>query len=113
MVCWEACAGPACPAEPQSQGKVPLGKRAGWGQGRALCSQAELSPQSCQAARDGRAQRGKAILYVMALSPQAKEKLQDTIDKYLREKIVLAAEAISRSAFEKINDNDVILVYGW
>uniref|UniRef100_A0A8D0KVH1 Translation initiation factor eIF2B subunit delta n=1 Tax=Strix occidentalis caurina TaxID=311401 RepID=A0A8D0KVH1_STROC len=31
---------------------------------------------------------------------------------YLREKILLAAEAISRSAFEKINDNDVILVYG-
>ncbi|KFZ50694.1 Translation initiation factor eIF-2B subunit delta, partial [Antrostomus carolinensis] len=44
---------------------------------------------------------------------EAKEKLQDTIDKYLREKILLAAEAISRSAFEKINDNDVILVYGW
>ncbi|NXY25545.1 EI2BD factor, partial [Atrichornis clamosus] len=43
---------------------------------------------------------------------EAKEKLQDTIDKYLREKIVLAAEAISRSAFEKINDHDVILVYG-
>ncbi|NXW51703.1 EI2BD factor, partial [Nyctiprogne leucopyga] len=43
---------------------------------------------------------------------EAKEKLQDTIDKYLREKILLAAEAISRSAFEKINDNDVILVYG-
>ncbi|NXT03190.1 EI2BD factor, partial [Jacana jacana] len=43
---------------------------------------------------------------------EAKEKMQDTIDKYLREKIVLAAEAISRSAFEKINDNDVILVYG-
>ncbi|RLV63263.1 hypothetical protein DV515_00018448 [Chloebia gouldiae] len=44
---------------------------------------------------------------------EAKEKLQDVIDKYLREKIVLAAEAISRSAFEKINDHDVILVYGW
>ncbi|NXX28606.1 EI2BD factor, partial [Nicator chloris] len=43
---------------------------------------------------------------------EAKEKLQDMIDKYLREKIVLAAEAISRSAFEKINDHDVILVYG-
>ncbi|KAM6123173.1 LOW QUALITY PROTEIN: translation initiation factor eIF2B subunit delta [Pterocles gutturalis] len=43
---------------------------------------------------------------------EAKEKLQGTIDSYLREKIVLAAEAISRSAFEKINDNDVILVYG-
>lgn len=43
---------------------------------------------------------------------EAKEKLQGTIDNYLREKIVLAAEAISKSAFEKINDNDVILVYG-
>ncbi|NXI04142.1 EI2BD factor, partial [Pachycephala philippinensis] len=43
---------------------------------------------------------------------EAKGKLQDMIDKYLREKIVLAAEAISRSAFEKINDHDVILVYG-
>ncbi|KAF1501082.1 Translation initiation factor eIF-2B subunit delta, partial [Eudyptula minor novaehollandiae] len=43
---------------------------------------------------------------------EAKEKLQDAIGKYLREKILLAAEAISRSAFEKINDNDVILVYG-
>ena len=60
-----------------------------------------------------RLRHGQAVLYVTALSPQAKEKLQDTIDKYLREKIVLAAEAISRSAFEKINDNDVILVYGW
>lgn len=44
---------------------------------------------------------------------QAKGLLQETIDKYVREKIVLAAEAISKSAFEKINDGDVILVYGW
>lgn len=58
-------------------------------------------------------QRGQAMLYVLVLSPQAKEKLQSTIDNYLREKIVLAAEAISKSAFEKINDHDVILVYGW
>ncbi|XP_077186160.1 translation initiation factor eIF2B subunit delta [Paroedura picta] len=43
---------------------------------------------------------------------EAKGVLQDTIDKYVREKIVLAAEAISKSAFEKINDGDVILVYG-
>ncbi|XP_025903020.1 translation initiation factor eIF-2B subunit delta [Nothoprocta perdicaria] len=43
---------------------------------------------------------------------EAKEKLHGLIDKYLREKIVLAAEAISRSAFEKIKENDVILVYG-
>lgn len=53
------------------------------------------------------------MLFVTVPSPQAKEKLQGTIDNYLREKIVLAAEAISKSAFEKINDNDVILVYGW
>ncbi|NWQ84735.1 EI2BD factor, partial [Columbina picui] len=63
----------------------------------------------CQGQRCPR--RGDTMV-VVALSPQAKEKLQDTIDKYLREKILLAAEAISRSAFEKINDNDVILVYG-
>ncbi|XP_060107252.1 translation initiation factor eIF-2B subunit delta [Heteronotia binoei] len=43
---------------------------------------------------------------------EAKGVLQDTIDKYVREKIVLAAAAISKSAFEKINDGDVILVYG-
>lgn len=44
---------------------------------------------------------------------QAKGVLLDAIAKYVREKIVLAAEAISKSAFEKINDGDVILVYGW
>ncbi|XP_054847762.1 translation initiation factor eIF-2B subunit delta [Eublepharis macularius] len=43
---------------------------------------------------------------------EAKGVLQEAIDKYVREKIVLAAEAISKSAFEKINDGDVILVYG-
>nr|XP_056708599.1 translation initiation factor eIF-2B subunit delta [Euleptes europaea] len=43
---------------------------------------------------------------------EAKRVLQEAIDKYVREKIVLAAEAISKSAFEKINDGDVILVYG-
>ncbi|KAL7987135.1 hypothetical protein Chor_006054, partial [Crotalus horridus] len=43
---------------------------------------------------------------------KAKEQLQETIDKYEREKIFLAAEAISKFAFEKINDGDVILVYG-
>lgn len=31
----------------------------------------------------------------------------------MREKIVLAAVAISKSAIEKISDGDVILVYGW
>lgn len=43
---------------------------------------------------------------------EAKGVLLDAIAKYVREKIVLAAEAISKSAFEKINDGDVILVYG-
>ncbi|KAM6463048.1 translation initiation factor eIF2B subunit delta isoform 2-T2 [Liasis olivaceus] len=43
---------------------------------------------------------------------KAKQVLQETIDKYEREKIFLAAEAISKFAFEKINDGDVILVYG-
>uniref|UniRef100_A0A452GYC9 Translation initiation factor eIF2B subunit delta n=1 Tax=Gopherus agassizii TaxID=38772 RepID=A0A452GYC9_9SAUR len=45
-------------------------------------------------------------------SPQAKGKLQGSIDGYVREKIQLAAEAISKYAFEKISDGDVILVYG-
>ncbi|XP_034966681.2 translation initiation factor eIF-2B subunit delta [Zootoca vivipara] len=43
---------------------------------------------------------------------EAKRELQKAIDRYEREKIVLAAEAISKSALEKINDGDVILVYG-
>ncbi|XP_048372690.1 translation initiation factor eIF-2B subunit delta [Sphaerodactylus townsendi] len=43
---------------------------------------------------------------------EAKGVLQDAIDKYVREKIVLAAAAISKSAFEKISDGDVILIYG-
>ncbi|KAJ7341436.1 hypothetical protein JRQ81_005528 [Phrynocephalus forsythii] len=43
---------------------------------------------------------------------EAKRDLQESIDKYEREKIVLAAKAISKFAFEKINDGDVILVYG-
>ncbi|MBN3279312.1 EI2BD factor, partial [Polyodon spathula] len=38
--------------------------------------------------------------------------LQNCIDKYVEEKIHLAAKAISKSAFEKISDGDVILVYG-
>ncbi|XP_029452215.1 translation initiation factor eIF-2B subunit delta isoform X2 [Rhinatrema bivittatum] len=43
---------------------------------------------------------------------EAKGALLDSIDKYIREKITLAAQAISKSAAEKISDNDVILVYG-
>uniref|UniRef100_V9KP99 Translation initiation factor eIF2B subunit delta n=1 Tax=Callorhinchus milii TaxID=7868 RepID=V9KP99_CALMI len=43
---------------------------------------------------------------------EAKAKLLNSIDKYVDEKISLAAEAISKSASGKINDGDVILVYG-
>lgn len=42
---------------------------------------------------------------------EAKAILFECIDKYVKEKIHLAAEAISKSAFEKINEGDVILVY--
>lgn len=31
----------------------------------------------------------------------------------MQEKIVLAAQAISRFAYKKISNGDVILVYGW
>ena len=31
----------------------------------------------------------------------------------MREKIVLASQAISRYAYKKISNEDVILVYGW
>lgn len=48
-----------------------------------------------------------------AFSQQAKRKLQECIDSYVNEKIVLASEAISKYAIEKISDGDVILVYGW
>lgn len=103
MVCWDK-SNPVCPARvPHSRGRCSspyrlLESRVGFSASGQICKE-----QQCD----------KAMLHVMALSSQAKEKLQDTIDKYLREKILLAAEAISRSAFEKINDNDVILVYGW
>ncbi|MBN3309160.1 EI2BD factor, partial [Amia calva] len=43
---------------------------------------------------------------------EAKSKLQDCIDRYIEEKIRLAAKAISKSAYEKISEDDVILVYG-
>ncbi|XP_072490132.1 translation initiation factor eIF2B subunit delta isoform X2 [Notamacropus eugenii] len=43
---------------------------------------------------------------------EAKSLLQKAIGWYVKEKILLAAEAISRSAYEKINNGDVILVYG-
>ncbi|XP_063770990.1 translation initiation factor eIF2B subunit delta [Pseudophryne corroboree] len=43
---------------------------------------------------------------------EAKQELYQCIDNYIREKIQLAAEAISKSAAEKISEDDVILVYG-
>ncbi|XP_069350947.1 translation initiation factor eIF2B subunit delta isoform X4 [Eulemur rufifrons] len=42
----------------------------------------------------------------------AKSELRIAIDRYVQEKIVLAAQAISRFAYKKISDGDVILVYG-
>ncbi|XP_075057111.1 translation initiation factor eIF2B subunit delta isoform X2 [Mixophyes fleayi] len=43
---------------------------------------------------------------------EVKDELYQCIDNYIREKIHLAAEAISKSAAEKISEDDVILVYG-
>ncbi|XP_024408349.2 translation initiation factor eIF2B subunit delta isoform X2 [Desmodus rotundus] len=43
---------------------------------------------------------------------EAKSELQASIDHYVKEKIVLAAQAISRFAYQKISNGDVILVYG-
>uniref|UniRef100_A0A4X1TPZ4 Translation initiation factor eIF2B subunit delta n=1 Tax=Sus scrofa TaxID=9823 RepID=A0A4X1TPZ4_PIG len=43
---------------------------------------------------------------------EAKSELRAAIDQYVQEKIVLAAQAISRFAYEKISNGDVILVYG-
>ena len=42
---------------------------------------------------------------------QAKQMLKDTIDRFIEEKILLAAKAISEDACLKICDDDVILVY--
>ena len=42
---------------------------------------------------------------------KAKEILFQTIDHYLREKIVLADKAISTATMKVINEGDVILVY--
>ncbi|XP_073709174.1 translation initiation factor eIF2B subunit delta isoform X2 [Garra rufa] len=67
------------------------------------------------------ASMGNAIKYIKKeisnISSQCKEEeakrtLQKCIDNYINEKIVLASEAISKYAIEKISDGDVILVYG-
>jgi hypothetical protein len=46
---------------------------------------------------------------------QAKHKLLETIDNYIKERIILSAEAISKYVKDekKIKDDDVILVYSW
>ncbi|XP_039301486.1 translation initiation factor eIF-2B subunit delta [Nilaparvata lugens] len=43
---------------------------------------------------------------------QAKQKLYDVIDTYVREQIDVAGEAISNTVQKKITDGDVILTYG-
>jgi len=42
---------------------------------------------------------------------QAKQMLKDGIDRFIEEKILFAAKAISEDACLKIRDGDVILVY--
>ncbi|XP_062822774.1 translation initiation factor eIF2B subunit delta [Anolis carolinensis] len=67
------------------------------------------------------ASMGNAIKFlkkeISALSGSQREEEQkalllEALEKFEREKIVLAAQAICKSAFEKIHDGDVILVYG-
>lgn len=67
------------------------------------------------------ASMGNAIKYIkkeisnipsQCKEEEAKGKLQDCIDSYVNEKIILASEAISKYAIEKISNGDVILVYG-
>ncbi|KAM3860945.1 translation initiation factor eIF2B subunit delta [Diretmus argenteus] len=67
------------------------------------------------------ASMGNAIKYIkkeisnipnQCKEEEAKSKLQNCIDCYINEKIILAAKAISKYAIEKISDGDVILVYG-
>ncbi|XP_042157026.1 translation initiation factor eIF-2B subunit delta [Oncorhynchus tshawytscha] len=67
------------------------------------------------------ASMGNAIKYIkkeisnipsQCKEEEAKTKLLTCIDRYIEEKIVLAAKAISKYAIEKISDGDVILVYG-
>jgi len=44
---------------------------------------------------------------------QAKKKLLEAIDTYIREQIEVAAQAICIMVQRKIADGDVILTYGW
>uniref|UniRef100_A0A672P1L4 Translation initiation factor eIF2B subunit delta n=1 Tax=Sinocyclocheilus grahami TaxID=75366 RepID=A0A672P1L4_SINGR len=67
------------------------------------------------------ASMGNAIKYIkkeisnipsQCKEEEAKGELQACIDSYINEKIILASEAISKYAIEKISNGDVILVYG-
>ncbi|XP_035534529.1 translation initiation factor eIF-2B subunit delta isoform X2 [Morone saxatilis] len=67
------------------------------------------------------ASMGNAIKYIkkeisnipsQCKEEEAKSKLLNCIDRYIDEKINLAAKAIAKSSIEKISDGDVILVYG-
>lgn len=42
---------------------------------------------------------------------QAKKTLHDSLEKFLKEKIILAGEAIATTCCDIIKQNDVILVY--
>ena len=54
------------------------------------------------------------VVFYSLIITQAKKILCDAIDTYVREKIILAAEAISKTyASQKIIDGDVILIYSW
>ncbi|XP_051954942.1 translation initiation factor eIF-2B subunit delta-like isoform X2 [Xyrauchen texanus] len=67
------------------------------------------------------ASMGNAIKYIkkeissipsQCKEEEAKRKLQTCIDSYINEKIILASQAISKYAIEKISNGDIILVYG-
>ncbi|XP_008288555.1 translation initiation factor eIF2B subunit delta isoform X2 [Stegastes partitus] len=67
------------------------------------------------------ASMGNAIKYIkkeisnipsQCKEEEAKSKLLNCIECYINEKIILAAEAIAKSAIEKISDGDIILIYG-
>ncbi|TDH00369.1 hypothetical protein EPR50_G00187700, partial [Perca flavescens] len=67
------------------------------------------------------ASMGNAIKYIkkeisnipsQCKEEEAKSKLLSCIECYIDEKIILAAKAIAKSSIEKINNGDVILVYG-
>ncbi|XP_056283406.1 translation initiation factor eIF-2B subunit delta isoform X2 [Pseudoliparis swirei] len=67
------------------------------------------------------ASMGNAIKYIkkeisnipsQCKEEEAKSKLLSCIECYINEKIILAAKAIAKYSIEKINNGDVILVYG-